>query len=135
MTWRTFHRQARAYAEAVKHASSLRERRDSARLPHALRAWVRADAGPYCRARATEISLTGAQLTLDRRFGAGAFVEMQVKFGEDEPYWLRGRVVWSRAAAAGGYAIGVAFHCCVAVDLHRLRRWHHEQQLRVQRPA
>jgi hypothetical protein len=104
-------------------------------VPHALRAWVRADAGAYCRACVRDISLTGAQLTLERRFAPGAFLELQVKFGEDEPYWLRGRVVWCSPEAGGGYSLGVAFHCCLAVDQRRLRRWHHEQQLKLQRSA
>ncbi len=112
--------------------ASYYERRNSLRVPLLLRAWVRSDAGPYWRARATEISLTGAQLVLNRKLGLGACLDIQVKFGNNDPYTLRGRVVWTRPSALGGYDVGVSFQCYVTADLLRLRRWHHEHQLLAQ---
>jgi hypothetical protein len=108
-----------------------KDRRCSHRLAILCRAWMRSDAGTFQRVQALDMSATGALLWVDRAPSAGTLLEMHVKLGSSDPYYLKGTVVWIRPAQAGGFELGVAFQRYWTADLRRLRHWHHGQRLRA----
>lgn len=119
----------------MKYTKLYSERRTSVRVAAALKAWYRVDAGPYERAIATQISTTGAQLWVPSALQPGSTLDLQIKVGDQDPYVLRALVVWVAPSQWGGCRVGVALQCYVLADRLRLRRWHYEQDLLLQRSA
>jgi serine/threonine protein kinase len=97
---------------AEREGEPVLERRKACRFPTNLKAWCHPwdDADHPFRAEIQDLSRTGAQLHMDRRFEAGALLAVTVldRSSKAGPYfWVEVR--WARKLSGKKWAIGVAF--------------------------
>ncbi|MEW6283604.1 MAG: PilZ domain-containing protein [Candidatus Eremiobacterota bacterium] len=103
-----------------------RDRREFPRAETGLGVWIQEGSCPYVRARALELSVSGAQVETCQPLGVGTPLTLEFELGSTWRVRARGKVVWSRPVPGGSHVAGISMRILNRADRHLLGPWVHK---------